>query len=67
MTDSDRYEEYMFNLAQAHVYAERALDVLYDHDGPKRSLLHRMRLGKAQSILIGLYVKEVNRKGKENE
>lgn len=52
---------YLEQLEQAHTSAQKALDVLYDRNGPKRSLLTRMLLGRAQSILIGLYVQELDR------
>jgi hypothetical protein len=60
-----RYDEFLENLDAAHRCAQRALDALYRPGGPKRSLLYRMLLGRAQSILIGLYVQEINRKDKE--
>lgn len=57
--DEKRYVEL---LGRAHVDAQRALDMLYEPGGIKRSLWHRMLLGRAQSILIGLYVQEVGRR-----
>lgn len=60
-----RYQGFIEDLQAAHVCAERALNALYDPHGPKRSLWYRLLLGRAQSILIGLYVQEVNRKKQE--
>jgi hypothetical protein len=59
--ERDKEYLYLFNLEQAHTAAQKALDILYDRDGPNRSLLCRMLLGRAQSILIGLYVQELQR------
>lgn len=53
------YDEYITHLEQAHISAQKALNTLYEIDGPKRSLLCRMLLGRAQSILIGLHVQEL--------
>lgn len=55
------YDQYLSSLEQAHISAQNALNTLYERDGPKRSLLVRMLLGRAQSILIGLYVQELAR------
>lgn len=60
------HREYVANLENAHIFAQKALDALYRPNGPKRSLLVRMLLGRAQSILIGLYVQELDRQRKEN-
>lgn len=54
--------EYLENLEIAHTHAQRALDALYTPLGPKRSVLYRMALGRAQSILIGLFVQEQQRR-----
>ena len=62
-----RYEEYLENLSAAHVCAQKALDYLYRDDGPKRSVFYRLALGRAQSILIGLYSKEINKYKRERE
>jgi hypothetical protein len=63
MSDDSKelYNEYITNLEQAHIAAQKALNTLYESNGPKRSLLCRMLLGRAQSILIGLYVQELGR------
>lgn len=55
------YEKFMENLNLAHIYAERALDALYEPGGPKRSIWYRMAIGRAQNTLIGLYVRELAR------
>lgn len=50
--------EYHLNMAQQH--AQMALDLLYPPNKYKRTFFYRRRLGKAQSILIGLLVREVS-------
>jgi hypothetical protein len=59
----DSYKEYLENLQAAHIHAEKALNALYKPSAPKRSIWYRMSLGRAQSLLIGLYVMELKRKG----
>lgn len=59
------YDNYMKHLESAHTEAQKALDALYARGGPKRSLLCRMLLGRAQSILIGLYAQEVDRRSRD--
>lgn len=61
LDQQELYDEYLFNLEVAHIAAQKALNTLYERDGPKRSLLVRMLLGRAQSILIGLHVQELGR------
>lgn len=61
------YDEYLFNLEQAHIAAQKALNTLYERDGPKRSLFVRMLLGRAQSILIGLHIQELGKQTKEKD
>jgi hypothetical protein len=58
MNDQERYREYIGDLGQAAESAHKALNALYAPHAPKRSVWHRMALGRAQSILISLYVKE---------
>lgn len=58
----DPLEEYLRNLQTAHTCAQRALDALYSPSGPKRSILYRIALGRAQSLLIGLHVQELQRR-----
>jgi cell division ATPase FtsA len=53
------------DIEAAHVCAQRALNALYDEHGPKRSLWYRMRLGKAQSILINLHQQELKKQREE--
>lgn len=62
MEDDDSYSEYIHDLEIAHTHAQRALDALYRPSGPKRSILYRIALGRAQSLLIGLYVQELQRR-----
>ena len=59
------YEEegFIYHLIQAQQHSQQALDLIYHPDGPKRSLWYRMVLGRAQSILMSLTVRELgNRK-----
>lgn len=58
----DPLEAYLQDLQKAHTHAQRALDALYRPSGPKRSILYRIALGRAQSLLIGLYVQELQRR-----
>lgn len=70
MSEAERTENhklYLTHLELAHTSAQKALDILYDPNGPKRSLLTRMLIGRAQSILIGQYVQEVERQRKEKK
>lgn len=56
------YDAFIHDLEIAHTHAQRALDALYSPLGLKRSILYRMALGRAQSLLIGLYVQELQRR-----
>lgn len=56
----DHYDEFLQHLRDAHTSAEKALNLLYKPGGPKRGVMYRMALGRAQSALISLYVKEVS-------
>lgn len=58
----DPYNQYLADLKCAHRCSQRALDALYTASGPKRSIFYRMLLGRAQSILMGLYAQEQQRK-----
>lgn len=62
----DPLEAYRQDLLTAHTCAQRALDALYTPSGPKRSILYRMALGRAQSILIGLHKQELQRERQRN-
>jgi hypothetical protein len=55
-------ESYLDDLEKAHTHAQKALEALYSPSGPKRSILYRIALGRAQSLLIGLYVQEQQRR-----
>lgn len=54
------------HLRRAERHAQSAYTLLFREDGPKRSLWYRMLVGRAQSILMSLYVQEVNRKGRKD-
>lgn len=58
----DKEEELRYYLRLAEYYARSAHNLLYERDGPKRSAWYRTLVGRAQSILISLYVQEMNRK-----
>lgn len=57
--DEKRYLEL---LARSQADATRALGMLHEPGGIKRSFWHRILLGRAQSILMGLYVQEFRRR-----
>lgn len=67
MSDEEEklYQEYMKHLEAAQIHAQRALDALYEPEGPKRRVRTRIMLGRAQSILMGLYVLELKNKPKD--
>lgn len=50
-----------FNLVRAELHARQAHDLLYERKGPKRSIWFKMAVGRAQSILMSLYVQERRR------
>jgi hypothetical protein len=56
----DLTEELHYNLVRAEQHARQAHDMLYKK-GPDRSIWFRMALGRAQSILMSLYVQERRR------
>lgn len=58
----DTTDELRFCLRVAERHAQRAYELLFRRDAPKRSMWFRMLTGRAQSILMSLYVQEVNRK-----
>jgi len=62
LIEEDSCVEFIHDLKLAHTHAQKALDALYSPSGPKRSILYRMALGRAQSLLIGLYVQEIQRR-----
>jgi hypothetical protein len=60
------YEEYMFALSDAHIAAQKALNLLYRRNGPQRGFWQRRRLGKAQSMLISMYIAEKRKADERN-
>lgn len=71
MVQESPEEELRLNLASAEKHTQRALDLLYEQKGPKRSFWYRATLGRAQSILMSLYMQELRRarheqRGKEH-
>lgn len=61
-TFKDPTEELQFNLARAELHARQAHDMLYLQDGPKRSFWFKSAMGRAQSILMSLHVRELGRR-----
>lgn len=61
----EEYDEFLEDLRLAHTHAQRALDFLYKPGGLKRSFIFRATLGRAQSLLIGLYGQELQRRRHE--
>lgn len=58
----DTTELFRFHVVRAENHARWAFDLLYDKEGPARSLWVRMALGRAQSILMSLWKQELRRK-----
>lgn len=56
------HREFIEDLEAAQTLSERALNALYAESGPKRSIMYRILLGRAQSILMSLVVQETKRK-----
>lgn len=57
-------EELHFHLVRAERHAQSALDLMYKPEGQRvdRSFWFHRALGKAQNILMTLYVRDINRK-----
>lgn len=55
-------EELHFHLIRAEHHSQQALDLLYKPEGPKRSVWFRMAIGRAQSILMSAYVRDLRLK-----
>lgn len=55
-------DELHFNLVRAERHAQQALDLLYKPDGARRSIWFRMAIGRAQSILMSAYVRDLRMK-----
>lgn len=59
MADLTEEETFVYNIAQAQKYAQEALNLCYKPGSSfKRSLWYKMTLGRAQSILMSLLVRE---------
>jgi hypothetical protein len=54
-------DELQFHLVRAEHHARQAHDLLYEQRGPRRSIWFKMAVGRAQSILMSLYVQERRR------
>lgn len=62
-TENMTQEELLvWNLVRAELHARQALDLVYDEFGPKRRLAYRLRLGRAQSSLMTLVVRELSKR-----
>jgi hypothetical protein len=56
----DATDELHFHLVRAEHHASQAMDVLYRLDNPaKRSVWFKMAIGRAQSILMSAYVRDL--------
>lgn len=55
------------HLARAERNAKEALNLCYAADNTRRSIWYRMALGRAQSILISLLVRELGREKPEQK
>ncbi len=54
--------EYLtWNLARAQMHAQQALDELYKPEGTRRGYFYRSALGRAQSTLMTLLRRELDR------
>jgi hypothetical protein len=62
LTTVVEYEAYLNHLQDAERSISKALDCLYKHDGVRRGIGYRVRLGRAQSITMTLLVREINHK-----
>lgn len=58
-------EALAYNIANAQRFAQKALDLCYKADGCKRSLWYKMTLGRAQSILMSLLVRELGNQSED--
>jgi hypothetical protein len=58
----DATDELHFHLVRGEHHAQQALDLLYRPDGAKRSIWFRMAIGRAQSILMSAYVRDLRLK-----
>lgn len=59
-------EALVYNIATAQKHAQKALDICYKPGGRcKRSLWYKMALGRAQSILMSLLVRELGNQGED--
>jgi hypothetical protein len=52
-------EELHYHIVRAEQHARQAHDLLYKEDGPKRSLWYKTAIGRAQSILMTLWQREL--------
>lgn len=64
-TTEQQVDLFVDHLIVAHDHAQKMLDLLYGPDKVKRSLWYRLRLSRAQSILIHYMVKELERESHE--
>lgn len=55
----DPTDELHYNLVRAEQHARQAHDLLYLENGPKRSVWYKTSLGRAQSILMTLWKREL--------
>lgn len=58
-TFKDPTDELHYNMVRAEQHARQAHDLLYLENGPKRSIWYKSALGRAQSILMTLWKREL--------
>jgi hypothetical protein len=59
-------EELVYNIGKAQQHAKKALDICYKPNGDcQRSLWYKMTLGRAQSILMSLLVRELGNQSED--
>jgi hypothetical protein len=54
-----------YHIKQAEHHARAAYDLLYKTPGPKRGVFFKMAVGRAQSILMSLHVRETTEQSRE--
>jgi hypothetical protein len=57
-------DELYFHLVRAEYHARKAHDLLYKENAPRRSIWYRMSVSRAQSLLMTLWIREMNRRNK---
>lgn len=63
----DAEDEYSYHLVRAEYHARHAVNLLNETRGPKRSIVCRTLLVRAQGILLGLYSQESRNRKQPSE